>query len=61
MKHFALMLICVALPCIALAPPATADGTPVTEDKGSIWKAAYHDGRAFWNVRDRLRKLAAEP
>lgn len=37
-----------------------ADGTPVTKDKGSIWKAAYHDGRAFWNVRDRLRKLAAE-
>ncbi len=36
----------------------TADGTPVTEDKGSIWKAAYHDGRAFWNVSDRLRKLA---
>jgi mannobiose 2-epimerase len=39
----------------------TADGTPVTEDKGSIWKAAYHDGRAFWNVSDRLRKLAAKP
>ena len=39
----------------------TADGTPVSEDKGSIWKAAYHDGRAFWNVRDRLRKLATEP
>ncbi len=38
-----------------------ADGTPVTEDKGSIWKAAYHDGRAFWNVSDRLRKLAAKP
>ena len=38
-----------------------ADGTPVSEDKGSIWKAAYHDGRAFWNVRDRLIKLAAEP
>ena len=37
----------------------TPDGTPVTEDKGSIWKAAYHDGRAFWNVSDRLRKLAA--
>jgi len=35
-----------------------ADGTPATLDKGSIWKAAYHDGRAFWNVRDRLRKLA---
>jgi mannose/cellobiose epimerase-like protein (N-acyl-D-glucosamine 2-epimerase family) len=38
----------------------TADGTPVTADKGSIWKAAYHDGRAFWNVSARLRKLAAE-
>jgi mannobiose 2-epimerase len=37
-----------------------ADGTPLTEDKGSIWKAAYHDGRAFWNVRERLRRLAAE-
>jgi cellobiose epimerase len=37
-----------------------ADGTLVTEDKGSIWKAAYHDGRAFWNVSARLRKLAAE-
>ena len=37
-----------------------ADGTPVTQDKGSIWKAAYHDGRAFWNVNARLRKLAAE-
>jgi mannobiose 2-epimerase len=36
------------------------DGTPVTQDKGSIWKAAYHDGRAFWNVGERLRKLAAE-
>jgi mannobiose 2-epimerase len=38
-----------------------ADGTPVTEDKGSMWKAAYHDGRAFWNVSERLRKLAAKP
>lgn len=37
----------------------TADGSPVSKDKGSIWKAAYHDGRAFWNVRDRLQKLAA--
>jgi mannobiose 2-epimerase len=37
-----------------------ADGTPVTEEKGSIWKAAYHDGRAFWNVSARLRNLAAE-
>ena len=39
----------------------TANGAPVTEDKGSIWKAAYHDGRAFWNVSDRLRNLAAKP
>lgn len=38
----------------------TADGKPVTDEKGSIWKAAYHDGRAFWNVRDRLRRLAEE-
>lgn len=38
----------------------TAEGMLVTQDKGSIWKAAYHDGRAFWNVRDRLRKLAKE-
>jgi mannobiose 2-epimerase len=37
-----------------------ADGTPVTQDKGSIWKGGYHDGRAFWNVSSRLRKLAAE-
>jgi cellobiose epimerase len=37
----------------------TAEGKPVTEDKGSIWKAAYHDGRALWNVRERLQKLAA--
>ncbi|HEY1578048.1 MAG TPA: AGE family epimerase/isomerase [Terracidiphilus sp.] len=36
----------------------TADGSPQTEDKGSIWKAAYHDGRALWNVRDRLNQLA---
>jgi mannobiose 2-epimerase len=39
----------------------TAEGTPLTQDKGSIWKAAYHDGRAFWNVSERLRKLAAQP
>jgi mannobiose 2-epimerase len=36
----------------------TADGTPVSQDKGSIWKAAYHDGRAFWNVSERLHRLA---
>jgi len=38
----------------------TAEGTPISQDKGSIWKAAYHDGRAFWNVSDRLRHLAKE-
>jgi mannobiose 2-epimerase len=38
-----------------------ADGTPITQDKGVIWKAAYHDGRAFWNVSERLRRLASEP
>jgi len=37
-----------------------ADGTPITQDKGSIWKGGYHDGRAFWNVSDRLRKMAEE-
>jgi mannobiose 2-epimerase len=35
-----------------------ADGAPITQDKGSIWKGGYHDGRAFWNVSSRLRKLA---
>jgi hypothetical protein len=39
----------------------TAEGKPLTEDKGSIWKAAYHDGRAFWNVSARLRELAQNP
>jgi len=38
----------------------TAEGTPLSQDKGSIWKAAYHDGRAFWNVSDRLHRLADE-
>jgi mannobiose 2-epimerase len=38
-----------------------ADGTPITQDKGSIWKAAYHDSRAFWNVEARLRRLAESP
>ena len=39
----------------------TAEGKPATEDKGSIWKAAYHDSRALWNVRDRLQKLSNTP
>jgi len=38
----------------------TAEGAPVSQDKGSIWKAAYHDGRAFWNVSERLRRLAEQ-
>ena len=37
----------------------SAEGTAMSDDKGSIWKAAYHDGRAFWNVSERLRRLAA--
>lgn len=35
------------------------DGTPQTPDKGVIWKAAYHDGRALLNVSERLQRLAA--
>jgi mannobiose 2-epimerase len=34
------------------------DGTPIQDVKGSIWKGAYHDGRALLNVTDRLHKLA---
>jgi len=34
-----------------------ADGQPVGLNKGHIWKAAYHDGRALLNVSERLRKL----
>ena len=34
------------------------DGKPTIQSKGRIWKAAYHDGRAFLNVTKRLRKLA---
>ena len=36
-----------------------ADGVPTVPGKGRIWKAAYHDGRAFLNVSERLRALAA--
>ena len=35
-----------------------ADGKPVTGEKGSNWKAAYHDGRALLNVSERLERLA---
>lgn len=34
------------------------DGSPVNPNKGRIWKAAYHDGRALLNVSERLRRLA---
>jgi mannobiose 2-epimerase len=35
-----------------------ADGTATVNVKGSIWKAAYHDGRALLNVSERLNRLA---
>ena len=35
------------------------DGKPISTNKGQIWKAGYHDGRALLNVSDRLKKLAA--
>jgi mannobiose 2-epimerase len=34
------------------------DGISAHADKGQIWKAAYHDGRALLNVTRRLQKLA---
>jgi cellobiose epimerase len=39
-------------------PLVGTDGVPVATEKGSIWKAAYHDGRALLNVYDRLNRLA---
>ena len=39
-------------------PMVDASGQPVTLTKGSIWKAAYHDGRALMNVTERLHRLA---
>ena len=35
------------------------DGQPVSPDKGSMWKGAYHEARALLNVSDRLNALAA--
>jgi hypothetical protein len=35
-----------------------ADGVPLAQVKGEIWKAAYHDGRALLNVSERLHRLA---
>lgn len=37
------------------------DGQPVSSQKGSPWKAAYHESRALMNVSDRLRALAGSP
>ena len=34
------------------------DGPATNLNKGGIWKAAYHDGRALLNVSERLSKLA---
>ena len=34
------------------------NGVPTNADKGRIWKAAYHDGRALLIVTERLHKLA---
>jgi mannobiose 2-epimerase len=34
------------------------DGQPAATTKGSIWKAAYHDGRALLNVSERLNRLS---
>jgi cellobiose epimerase len=34
------------------------DGVPTDTNKGRVWKAAYHDGRALLNVTQRLQKLA---
>jgi len=34
------------------------DGKPQKANKGHIWKAAYHDGRALLNVSERLRQMA---
>jgi mannobiose 2-epimerase len=35
-----------------------ADGVPISQDKGEIWKSAYHDGRALLNVGERLERLS---
>jgi len=39
-------------------PMVGPDGKPIETNKGQIWKAAYHDGRAFLNVSERLQRLA---
>jgi len=39
-------------------PMVDANGQPANLSKGSIWKAAYHDGRTLMNVTERLHRLA---
>lgn len=39
-------------------PTVGPEGPLGSTDKGGIWKAAYHDGRALLNVTARLEKLA---
>lgn len=34
------------------------DGSVIVATKGQIWKGAYHDGRAFLEVTERLNRLA---
>jgi cellobiose epimerase len=34
------------------------DGKPLDTVKGQNWKGAYHDGRALFNVSERLKRLA---
>ena len=41
----------------SLYPMVGPDGVPASDSKGSIWKAAYHDGRALLSVTERLRRL----
>lgn len=35
-------------------------GQPLSFNKGSMWKGAYHDGRALMNVSDRLRAMSGD-
>jgi mannose/cellobiose epimerase-like protein (N-acyl-D-glucosamine 2-epimerase family) len=35
------------------------DGTPLSTQKGQMWKAAYHEARALMNVNERLERLAS--
>jgi cellobiose epimerase len=40
-------------------PTVRADGTPASRVKADMWTECYHQGRAMFNVSERLRKLAA--